>query len=310
MTTGFRKYLIQQSQSANLLFHRQFILGPLWLEEFSDWTRLDIRNKFYLTIHPDSTSIQVKIHEKSITLLGFILDPSIPDATDSEIIHGLARTLVNNNGLDHFIQQTFGFGGRWNLIVDNGAEIRLFHDATGLRQVFYTDLKNLEVIWCASQPGIIADILNLKSNDSAREYINSCETFDQEYWWPGTSSLYDNAKHLLPNHYLNLETGEYYRYWPNQTLPQLSIDDCIQKSSPLLRGIMKSGASWFDLALALTSGWDSRVVLSASRDIKESIFFFTLIYWDLTLNSADVNIPKKFCQDSDLNIMLLSAPHL
>jgi hypothetical protein len=36
-----------------LLFRRQFILGPFFIESLSDWKRLKIGETIFLTVHPD-----------------------------------------------------------------------------------------------------------------------------------------------------------------------------------------------------------------------------------------------------------------
>jgi asparagine synthetase B (glutamine-hydrolysing) len=104
------------------------------------------------------------------------------------------------------------------LIVDDGRHIRLFHDAVGLRQVFYTDADHASDLWCASQPGMIAERLKLGMDPSASNFVNSFGQRNREYWWPGDSCPYKEIRHLPPNHYLNLETGLRCRYWPNTTV--------------------------------------------------------------------------------------------
>ena len=210
-----------------LLFRRQFILGPRFADELSSWKRIEVGSNICLTVHPDLNAHQAVHNGKSITLLGYVLDPRNPQARDAEILDDLICALDTCDSLDGFFERTYPLGGRWILIVDDGEEIRLFNDPMGLRQVFYTDVSFCRDLWCASQPGIIAKVLNLEVDKAVvREFINSdaYETWD-ECFWPGDTSLYKEIIHLLPNHYLDLSTGSRHRYWPDRNLGSLAVEE-------------------------------------------------------------------------------------
>ncbi|QQR67666.1 hypothetical protein B188_04490 [Candidatus Brocadiaceae bacterium B188] len=273
-----------------LLYHNQFVMGPFFLEEFASWKRVKIHNSLHVMSHPNLNTVQAISENKSITLLGFILDPNNPHATDSDIINELIHKLFC---CDTFIEHTFRFGGRWILIVNDGKTIRLFHDACGLRQVFYTDTVHTKDLWCASQPRIIAEILRLQFDPDAVDFINSYEfRNDQNFKFPCESSPYKEIKHLLPNHYLDLLTGQPKRYWPNKELDELPLNEAIEKISVSLKSLMKSASYRFDLALGLTSGWDSRLLLAASKEISDKISYITVRKVNMLDDHADVQIPS------------------
>lgn len=273
-----------------LLYHNQFILGPFFHEEFSSWKRVEINNSLKITSHPDLNIYQAIDKNKSITLLGFILDPNNPQATDFDIINELIHKL---SSCDNFVEHTYRFGGRWILIVNDGKAIRLFHDACGLRQAFYTDTVYTKDLWCASQPRIIAEILRLQFDPDAVDFINSYEfRNDQNFKFPCYSSPYKEIKHLLPNHYLDLLTGQPKRYWPNKELDELPLNEAIEKISVNLKSLMKSASNRFDLALGLTSGWDSRLLLAASKEISDKISYVTVRKVNMPDDHADVRIPS------------------
>ena len=102
-----------------LLYRRQFILGPESLDGFTAWKRTPIRRNLTATTHPDLHVLQLARGMKSLTLLGFILDPDDPDASDQQILDRLfaplcddkvggkglesLRTLYKSKGYDDFI---------------------------------------------------------------------------------------------------------------------------------------------------------------------------------------------------------------
>ena len=153
-----------------LLYANQFILGPRFAENFSSWQRLRAGDAVFLTVHPLLSVCQLSRDNKTLTLLGYILDPERPEAGDCEILDSLINKL---SPCETFFKHTSIFGGRWVLIADDGANIRLFNDAIGLRQVFYTDKDVTGELWCASQPEMIADLLSLPMNTDAVDFVNS-----------------------------------------------------------------------------------------------------------------------------------------
>src|SRR5678815_552089 len=102
-----------------LRFRRQFFLGPGFIEGFPEWTRMNIGTAHCLTVHPDLETCQASDNNKSITLLGFILDPNNPQASNLDILRMLVRKL---EGCGDFWKHTSELGGRWILVANDGAE--------------------------------------------------------------------------------------------------------------------------------------------------------------------------------------------
>ncbi|MEW6602580.1 MAG: hypothetical protein AB1499_16525, partial [Nitrospirota bacterium] len=138
-----KKYNIEE-----LLFRRQFILGPYFMDAFPSWNKIKISDLFCLTVHPELNVSQTVQGDKSITLLGFILDPDNEQARDKDILNDLMQKLNAHESLDSFFQYTYPLGGRWILIVDNGKRTVLFHDPMGLREVFFTNRHFEKELWC------------------------------------------------------------------------------------------------------------------------------------------------------------------
>jgi hypothetical protein len=297
-----KKYNIEK-----LLFRRQFVLGPRFIEDFPHWSRVKIRDNYFLTVHPDLKVTQIVREEISLTLLGYILDPYHPQATDHDILSNLIGEMLTDDAPENFIKCTYGLGGRWILIAGNVTDLYLFNDASGYRQVHYTDA-GIRDFWCSSTPGLIADILNLKIDATAAEFINAYMATETQYWWPGASSLYREIRHLLPNHYLNLRTGSCIRYWPKGNIDVLSLQEVVELNEELLKGLMKSASNRYDLAVSLTAGRDTRLILAASRDVCDQLLFFTLQYWDLTDASPDLVVPPRLSSKLNLKHMIIKCP--
>ena len=277
-----------------LLFRRQFIIGPYFLDNLTSWKKLKISTNSFLQVHPDLEVNQIKNHNIELTSLGYLIDPYHPEIGNREILINLLSEIEN---IYDIFNKTKSLSGRWIIILDDGSETILFNDACGLRQVYYTDF-NSQQIWCASQPGIIAEELNLDFDSNAKNFFQTISKQHKEYWWPGNSSPYRGIVKLAPNHWLDFKKRKCFRFYPNEKLNNISIKEGVEKSSELLKRLIGSAANRFDIAFSTSAGWDSRLLLAASKEYCDKFYFFSKIFYNLSEKSPDIVIPsillKKF----------------
>jgi hypothetical protein len=217
-----------------------------------------------------------------------MLDPFQPAATDADLVRELLATLAA--GRDP-IEQAGRYGGRWILIVDDSSSRRLFHDAIGLRQVYYTDVARTGELWCASQPGIVAGLLQLPVNEEALALCAAYPRPDGEHRLPVALSSHVGMNRLMPNHYLDLATGQSERYWPVRSLEPIGLTDCVERSADILAGLMDSAARRFPLAISMTAGRDSRLVLAAARRIASQASYVTVA--KPKMPASDIEVPAR-----------------
>lgn len=268
--------------------HNQFVLGPAYAENLDDWQKVPVGENLCLTAHPNLNVSRHTDGAVSLTLIGFVLDPSNPAAGNEDILSALSAA----RDWQAVRRATDRLAGRWIMIVEDGQGIRLFNDAAGLRQVFYTDLNRCGQLWCASQPKILAEMNHLPLDKDAVEFIDSYELRkDPEFRWPADGSPYEGVRHLLPNHQLDLRTGHAKRFWPDEALAAIPVDAAAAEVSRMLSGLMQGAARRFDLAVSLTAGLDSRVVLAACRPIRDQISVMTVRQIDKPADYPDVAVP-------------------
>lgn len=138
-------------------------------------------------------------------------------------------------------------------------------------------------------------------------YTSICQD-NHDYWWPGDSSPYSEIKHLLPNHYLDLTTREVIRYWPSVPLKPMAVSEAVKEGQALLQNLMKGAANRFALKVGITAGWDSRLLLAATKGIKHEVSYYTLLYWNMTKNHPDVSIPADLLGKIGLTHQIISCP--
>ncbi|MCP4745022.1 MAG: hypothetical protein GY874_02620 [Desulfobacteraceae bacterium] len=302
---NFSNELFDLADQNSLYFRRQFLLSSENLKILSSWKSTTIGQTFYLKTHPDLGLTQIEKNAKQITLLGYLFDSDNPDKSQTKILSDLA---LSDHDHQSVLKATNAFAGRWILIYHTKSSLILFTDPSGLRSVYYSDSPELPFV-CASEPGIIARLLNLNySQASSKLFLNSSYIkSDREHWAPSGISLYREIKHLVPNHYLDLKTKETKRFWPWEEIKTRDIHDVASESSVILKNLLECGAKHFDLALPITAGVDSRALLAASKDIKEKIFYYTLMYYDLKESDADIKIPANMLRNLGLEHYVLNC---
>lgn len=299
--SGQRRYVEER-----LLFRRQFVLGPRFLEGFPAWKRIDLGSQLRLTVHPDLPTSRVDEGEDSILLLGFILDPDRPANRDVDIIVGLLRHLEEGGTRESLIRLTDPLGGRWILLVEAGQERWLFHDPCGHRGVYFTEAP--KPLWCASQPGILAEILGLSMDRERLRFYRTYRRKDPQYGWPGNTSPYPGILHLQPNHSLDLRTRASSRHWPQSDLQPRDTDEVVAENARLLRGIIESASRRFPLSLGITAGHDTRTLLAASRAIRDRLYCFTAMWWHMNWSSSDIRVPSALLSRLNLPHHVIVCP--
>lgn len=285
----------------------QFVLGPAGTSGPEDWRSYVIAGDLVLVARPDLSVTCVAENGRTLTLIGFMLDPRAPEATDLDILRNL---IVHDISLAELGARVGCYGGRWVLVGTRGEERCLVTDTLGLRQVFYTDRSSIGTLYAMSEPGAGAQMLGLQPDPEAAEYAAAMGRVDPEYRWPVDATAFREIRKLLPNHYLNLRDGIAIRFWPHEPLMPRSVNQCVEEVAPLIKGMLAAAANRYELAVAVTAGIDSRVVLAACRDIKERLRFVTVKQWHARQDHPDLQVATALLKHLGLphDVVQASAP--
>jgi hypothetical protein len=291
---------------ASRIFPNQFILGPAYVGGLPGWQMIGAGENVKLTVHSGLGVTQVRDASRSLTLLGYMLDPLNPGASDEDAVR---RLLAGFSSIRDLVRLTGSYGGRWLIVATQGSDAWLFTDALGLRQAFYTPQRHGGGIWGGSQPGSIAEILGFTIDDAAREFVGSYAfRSNPEYRWPATATPYKGVRHLLPNHFLDLKTGTSHRYWPDRSLGSMPPHAALEILAERLPGLVEAAAARFDLVLGLTAGWDSRLVLAASRGIKDKIACVTVRQRTMPEGATDIMTAERLAARLGFGHQVIRAP--
>jgi len=292
-----------------LLLRRQYLLSSSPSGDIPGAKHTRITQRLFLTSHPHLEVTHLHDRGRSLTLLGYLLDPDDPSAGDAKVLEELLPRLGRCTDV---IVPTYRLGGRWVLVVHDGADTIVFHDAAGLRPVYHEAAANGaagELARCAAEPGLLARHVGLALDPGALAYLRTRGDSDSEvYWMPGDTSPYAGVRALLPNHYLDLRTGQAIRYWPTTAIPEVEFPRAVSLSARMLRGQLDAASRRWPLSISLTAGWDSRLMLALCREVAHGMFAFTLTYPGQRSTNPDVQVPARLLPKLGLRHHLIEYP--
>lgn len=272
-----------------LHYRRQYIITPDSTYQRPDWIRRELGNGQFLLHHSDLNVVLHHTELLKITLLGYLLDPNHPADSDAVILGRIAEVCTSFQDVMELVS---GCGGRFVLIINGFGGNRLFTDPVGFRQIYYSHSSN--GLWCGSQPHLLAEALSLPEDRSEAivEFLNSSAYTSgrTEHAWYGDATRFDGVRHLMPNHYLDIDSGAIVRFWPHRALEPRNVDEAAKEASHILQGILESAAHRWPLSLAVTAGWDSRVLLAASRRVRDKVTFFVQQFGHLKDSDRDIQV--------------------
>lgn len=292
-----------ETKMEDLLYRFQFFFGKSALP-VAHWAVHPMPEEYTLSVHPELSVTRVEHNGFEVILLGFILDPDRPADADEDI---LKRLCASSASIESWIEATESMGGRWLVFLYRDGAGLVFNDAAGLRTAYYhVDADGNP--WLGTQPGLFQLQFGFEFSEEAKHYMASPRFQEKvETWWPGDSSPFAEVKHLQPNHLFDLKTRQVRRFWPVKPLKKHSLDEGVRIAADTLKGMIDAAYRRFPLAMAFSSGLDSRMIFSACKDFSEDVYVFSMMYRHLTPDSDDIRVPREVTQAVNLQHHLIDA---
>ncbi len=295
------------------LFSKQFYLTnkPNPPEKLTHWLREEVSNDLTLYTHPKLNKNVLKHNDTTIIGLGDLINPYRPNDSNIAILKDI---LSNTQSFKKFEENVYKLGGRWILILLTSFGRRIYHDACGLKTVFFLN-QNKNIIAVGSQPALLESLGDCKKQISV---VKDFERYKNSGSWPIGILPYSNVQQLIANHYLSLDSITTHRYWPIKKRKLLSIETVAKKLSIILRGTIDALTKRNTCTMSITGGYDSRMLFSCATKYLDRINFFTTVSdftpeYDKTIPikiSKKFNLPHQFttkrAQDTE-NLDVLSG---
>ncbi len=262
------------------LIHRDYSIP----RAFSEWKKLELVDGYILETHPDLAISAASSNDNQVIVLGDIFDPSAPEKTNEQIVETLLQRCSSFSDLEAFVAP---LGGRWILATTMYGKTRLYHDAMGLKPIFY--MQSDRGLLVGSQPVLLEAIGATEFDPTLGEIFTNYD--HPPTHWPINTIPYKGVTQLLPNHTLNLQTGSIERYWPKNPLNPLSEEQAAKGMCSLLTGLIKAMVHRGECVIPLSGGYDSRLLLACAKPVWDKIKFITLT--GTHLPHHDLSIPRK-----------------
>lgn len=281
-------------------FRRQFLFTDKEIRLLPYWRdhKIVFKGKVSnLIFHPD-LDFSKSEGQLSIVLLGYILDPFNPDQGNQEVVDNLARC----DTIKEAFRKTDFMNGRYVMIVSDGRNHYIINDSTASKQIYYyfSEDGNFAI---GSTPNIITNYFECAktNNQDLLKYLNSERYLNHNKSWFGVETQYKDIYLLLPNHYLDVDNKTSGRFWPVTNSPAKETKEAIKYIAEIMRGTIESASKRYTLHCSLTGGWDSRMILAASKYRISEMEFYTFRHAEhYKKNIWDIFIPQKLADKFQL----------
>jgi len=276
-------------------FAHQFLLATNLVDHptLAHWPTAAVKNDLFFMRHPDLNYVFASNDRFEIHLAGTILSTLAPLQCDRQVTQSLIDAATDWSDLEEGWKDVTG---RWIAIVKHGSETRLYHDAAGLRSVFFVSNDD-NSIFCASTPALLADLGITEVDRSLLAQLKH-GTHKQRVHWPPFVVPYRATQQLMPNHYLDLGTGRSLRYWPNRRREGRTEAWVAARIFNTIHASLVALAHRQPVVLSLSGGYDSRVVMACAGSMMSSLIYRTHAYPGVPPH--DLRLPRRITKSFGL----------
>jgi hypothetical protein len=270
-----------------LRFNKQFLLSAEKPSGLESWQQSTVGN-FHLYAHPNLIQTVAKRDKVELKLLGYWFDYAFPEKDNQTLLN----EAITRGSFEEITRYTDRFSGQFILIYFDQNEIKLISDAAGQKQAYY----DTDYMAVASQIKLLGKSIKLEVDKSEEaEAFYSSAKFKKDGIFVSNKTHCSNVLRLSPNHALNLTSKSEKRFFPYKERVEKPLDTVANEVAKRLQGFIKAASHRNNLAIALTSGFDSRIFFSASH--KWNPYYFIFKHKSLDINDPDVQIPKKILKN-------------
>lgn len=286
--------MLESTKRSRIMHRKQFLLT----KKKSNYSNLEQKSKiddYYLYTGEDLEYEIVKKEKIELHLMGPIFDWQDNQLNNKQIL----KRISQETSFKDILTICNKYCGQFVIIVKFQDNLYLFHDATGQKEVYYDESFNC----MGTQPKLLGLSVELEEHidKDAIEYYQS-EHFKKKCLFVGDTTHKKNIFHLLPNHLLELNKKKTSRFFPIQKVEEQPTEIIAKKCAEMLKGYISSISHRYNLKMAVTGGYDSRVLFLASLDVKCKYYVSKHSYMDD--KHYDIVIPKNLTNiyDKDFTV--------
>ena len=270
--------------------NKQFFLSKAVVQNsyFDEWKHIEI-GSYHLYAHPNLSCIKASKATNTLIGLGNFYDYRNPSDSNEDVVNKLC-----SGNKDELFSNYAHLSGENVLIFSTPENMILINDACAQMEVYYSE--NFSIL--GSQPKLLERFnpLSKRTDEIASEHFQS-ENFKRKKTNVGIETYFEGISHLIGNHYLDINQKKQVRFYPNKKIAKTSVEESGELVRSILTGYLKSIANRGPVALPVTAGIDSRVILTCALDAKISnLEFFTIKFSWMDDTHNDLVIPKQIAK--------------
>lgn len=220
-------------------------------------------------------------------------------AFESDVNRSDVLTCLRDVGADAAADVTTSWAGRW--VLFSGAQ--LLTDAAALLTCHY--LRTAEGVVVSSSPALIHAIAGGTLTPPPHSFRRKPSHLN--YHQPPSSRV-SAARSLLPSQALDLRDGSLHHRMLLPSIPSSSPEEHLRRFGDLLTGAVRAVAQASETSwIALTGGYDSRLVLAAALRADVPVKTFTITYPQMS--RADRLIPPELSRRVGVEHRLIAPGH-
>jgi len=291
---------MKKEEIERLRYRRQYLLAPQTVSCPFLHHEYIVSEIYRLYAHVDLNVTEWKKNGTRLFLLGDIFDYRSPGKLNSHILQDLS-----GYGFHEILREIGEYCGRFVLLYGQGNDLKLVHDATACRKVYYG--RKMDEDWFSSHPQLLSQVLDTGKTDDPDllSYYQSDVFVAKNCASIGDLTVYKGIRQLMPNHYYDVPESAVHRYWPEGKNEMRKPEEAACRCATMLKGLMESIIRRCNVMLPLTGGKDSRTLLAASKHMTNRIFVYVNKMKHLDGSSFDLVNPEKLCREHHIDFHLV-----
>ncbi|MDA9663554.1 hypothetical protein N9T80_00260 [bacterium] len=250
-----------------------------------------------------SKEIPISIsNNKKIILLGYTFH-CYNQSSEKKIVNKLSQ-LEN----EEFLEEIDFLCGHY-ILFRHKQQINIYTDASSSFKVFYGESNKNTFI--GSDPRILNKYSNFILQTSKEEKI----FYESDYFLKnkikiGHHTRYKDMYQLISNHKLLIENLTSERIFPREKRLEISMQNAKDKLVPIFENILTKIEKKYTIFSSITAGYDSRLLMSATKKISHKIQYYTFQLPEKSKNFIDYTLPKSICSNLQLKYITIKISEL